>query len=247
MRRLALIVLLFSHFIVSAQNKPGNLTGTYSDFITQLTLNPDSTFSLTTPDYVYPYTHQSYKTQGRWISDNNRVILNPDKEKRTPTVSVTEQFVPCADSLTFVINYQVEVYQNEVLTKQEARDFQVVTLYINRPKNYRHIVHSSMQTRCAFAPRIKKQYIAGASNIVKLPLQKVEKIGVNTYGFGNSIEVVPKSIRSNYFELTIVQPIDIERTPRSKEVIVKGKRAFFYETKGRVSTSGFSNGLTCAD
>jgi hypothetical protein len=35
-----------------------------------------------------------------------------------------------------------------------------------------------------------------------------------------------------------VQPVDRERTPRSKKVVVKGKHAFYYERNGKVDTSG---------
>lgn len=100
--------------------------------------------------------------------------------------------------------------------------------YVFTPKN-RH---------CTFTPEVKRQHILDSSNTVRFLLKKIEKIGVYTYGFDTKKELIPQDPHSNYFEITILQPVDIERTPRSKKVIIKGKHAFFYEIHGKVLTSG---------
>ncbi|MGV3586112.1 MAG: hypothetical protein ACO1OF_03850 [Adhaeribacter sp.] len=79
---------------------------------------------------------------------------------------------------------------------------------------------------------------------MRLPKQKVERLGVYTYGFDKPIELTPANPNANYFELVITQPIDKERTPRSKKVIVKNKYAYYYEWTGKIPTSGlWLNGL----
>jgi hypothetical protein len=78
-------------------------------------------------------------------------------------------------------------------------------------------------------------------------LQQVEKIGVYTYGFDKRKELVPQNKMSNYFEITIVQPIDKERTPRNKKIIIKKNRAFFYEKNGEAVTTGLLTSLKKID
>jgi len=57
-------------------------------------------------------------------------------------------------------------------------------------------------------------------------------------GFEKPVEMPVSNPSANYFEITVVQPVDRERTPRSKKVVVKGKHAFYYERNGKVDTSG---------
>jgi hypothetical protein len=71
-----------------------------------------------------------------------------------------------------------------------------------------------------------------------LPKQKVERLGIYTYGFEKRVELSTTNPDANDFAITIVQPIDKERTPRSKQVIIKDKYAYFYELHGKIATSG---------
>ena len=238
MRLLVIFIFLLANVAGYCQNRIEKIIGRYSDDITELELRPDSTYVLKTPDYVFPYTYRSYQNQGSWILAGDAVILNPDKKPRLPVVSLTERVISGRDSIEIKIMYETEVYQNEVLIGQEPTDFKLMTLYLNKPKNYHHLVHDTVRRICAFSPRVKKQYVVDSSNTVKLAKQKVEKIGVYTYGFLKTIELIPTNPNSNYYEIKIVQPIDKERTPRSKKVIIKGDKAFFYEYHGHVPTSG---------
>jgi hypothetical protein len=193
---------------------------------------------LNTPDYVFPYTFSNYKNYGKWTFLEKEIILNPDKSPRTPILSLTEKIIKGADSVEIKINYQTELYENEIFQRKEQADFELMTLYLNKSKNYIHLVHSPKIRVCAFAPKVKKQYVLDSTSTVKLPLQKIDKIGIFTYGFDTTKELIPKNENSNYFEITIIQPIDKERTPRNKKVIVKGKNAIFYESNGKILTSG---------
>ncbi len=232
------ITLLLTTITSYCQTETLKAIGTYADGITKLELRSDSTFVLNTPDYVFPYTFDNYKTYGKWTFLDKEIILNPNKSPRTPTLSLTEKTISNADSVEIKVNYQTELYENEILNKKEQADFELMTLYLNKSKNYIHLVHSHKIRVCAFAPKVKKQYVLDSSSTIKLPLQKVKKIGIYTYGFDTTRELIPKNENSNYFEITIIQPIDKERTPRNKKVIVKGKNAFFYESNGKVLTSG---------
>ncbi len=238
MKIITTIILLFTTIFAYSQTEMLKVIGIYSDGITKLELRIDSTFVLTTPDYVFPYTFDNYQTYGKWTLSDGEVILNPNKSPRTPILFLTEKIINNADFVEIKINYQTELYENEILRKREQADFQIMTLYLNKSKNYIHLVHSPTIRACAFAPKVKKQYVLDSSNTIKLPLQKLNKIGIYTYGLDTTIQLIPKDENSNYFEVTIIQPIDKERMPRNKKVIVKGTNAFFYENNGKVLTSG---------
>ena len=230
-------LFLLTNVLENGQTRTEKIIGRYSDDVTQLELKADSTYVLITPDYVFPYTYQSFANRGNWTMAGNAVVLNPGKKPRLPEVSLIERVIS-GDSIEIKINYQTEVYENEVLKGQEPREFELMTLYINKPKNYRHLVHHPVNRVCAFAPRVKNQYVVDHTNTVKLAKQNVEKIGVYTYGFLKTVELFPTNPNANYYEVKIIQPIDKERMPRSKKVIVKGNKAFYYEYRGTLPTSG---------
>jgi hypothetical protein len=238
MKQILTFIFSLTTLYVYCQTDTSKIIGTYSDDITKLELKADGTFGLSTPDYVFPYTFKNYQTTGKWVSSDKEIVLNPDKTPRTPILTLIEKTIDNADSIEIKIIYQTEEYQNEVSVKKEHTDFDLLTLYLNRDKNYIHLVHSPIIRICAFAPKVKRQQVLDSSNTIKLPLQKIEKFGVYTYGFDSKKELVPQNKTSNYFEITILQPIDKERTPRNKKIILKGNKAFFYESKGGVVTNG---------
>ncbi|MEO8961317.1 MAG: hypothetical protein ABI325_05510 [Ginsengibacter sp.] len=135
----------------------------------------------------------NYQFYGKWTFFDKEIILNPNKSPRTPTLFLTEKIINNTDFVEIKISYQTELYENKILTKKEKVDFHLMTLYLNKSKNYIHLVHSPTIIACAFAPKIKKQYVLDSSNTVKLPLQKVNKIGIYTYGFDTTLELIPKN------------------------------------------------------
>jgi hypothetical protein len=237
MRHKILYLSLLTTISGYSQTNSSKIIGTYNDGITQLDLRADSTFFLKTPDYVFPYTYKTYDNKGKWTLLNNSVILNPEKQKRTQSLSLMESINNSSDSIEIKINYLIEEYENDTLLKAEKKEFNLMTLYLNRKKNYHQLVREKMRRNCAFAPRIKKQYIIDSTNTIILARKAVDKIGIFTYGFDNFIELIPKNSNSNYFEITIKQQVDISRIPRNKTVIIKGKDAYFYEYNGKVSTT----------
>ena len=237
-----LVALLLTLFQLTAHGQT-NLIGKYSDGLTQLTINADSTFHLSTPDPVFPNTYTIYQNTGHWASSGNKLILNPGKEKKATTVSVSEKVIENADSIQVKINYTIAEYENGVFIKKIPSTFELMTIYINRSKNYNNIVHHPIRSTCAFAPRVKKQIVADAENSFKLPKQKVEWIGIYSYGFDKEIQLTPADPNANYFEISIIQPIDKNRMPSNKQVIIKGNNAYFYEYKGKIPTSGILNRL----
>lgn len=235
---ITLSLLLFTGLNADSQTAKPKLIGKFSDDITELKINADSTFELKTPDYVFPNTFTVYQNRGIWTYSDNVITLNPNQAKRHPKLLLTEKIIEGFDSVEIKINYLTEIYESEMLVSKTKADFELLTLYFNKPKNYRNLVHSAMHRICAFAPRVKKQTIVDSLNIVRIPKQKVEKLGIFTYGFEKPIELSTTNPNANYFEITITQQIDKERTPRNKHVIIKDKYAYFYELDGKIPTSG---------
>ena len=223
------------------REKSSSLTGKYGGLgtFTTLELHADSTFELNTPDEIFSYTFQSYRTRGTWTASGDTVRLNPDKQKRLPRLSLTERTTDHADSLTIKINYTVEWYQNDSLQRSQPKDFHMLTVFVNSYHRYRNLVRQPVRRNCSFAPRIRKQVIVdSSSNTLRFPKTNLKWIAVNTYGLNGPIRLPVIDPASNYLEVNIVQPVDEERTPRNKMVIVKGKNAYYYELHGKVRTSG---------
>lgn len=65
----------------------------------------------------------------------------------------------------------------------------------------------------------------------------MDKIGIFTYGFEDIKWIKVSNKNSDYFEIEIIQQVDIERTPRNREIIVKGNRAYFYKSNGKIDKS----------
>ncbi|MCF6133281.1 hypothetical protein [Flavobacterium wongokense] len=234
-------LLLFATLGIKAQT---GLTGSYGDWnpyngkalTTELDLKPDGTFYLRTPDYVFPATFKDFACIGNWIANGNEVTLNPELERREPEVYITEKLIPSDDSITFKINYSIDFYKDQKLVGNKTPDFQMLTLYFGKRKNYTHLVRHKMETTCGFAPRIRNQKIVDSTNTFKVAKSDFKKIGVNGYGFVKPVEVARLNPMANYIEVNVMLSVDEERMPRSKKVIIKGKRAYFYEINGEVST-----------
>lgn len=139
------ILLLLISLACYCKTPAGKIVGKYSDYSTQLELKADSTFTLKTPDYVFPYNFTDYQTTGVWTAASRVVTLNPGKEKRRQQVYLIEKLMGNPDSIGIKINYYVEVYEKEVLIRKERADFNLLTLYINKPHHYINLVHSPIK------------------------------------------------------------------------------------------------------
>lgn len=243
MKKIFVLLFILATAKSHSQKTYLQLSGKYGDGLTQLELRPDSSFTLSTTDPVYPYTYTRYQNEGDWTIDRNKVILNPGMPKLQPEVSMKESHKGHPDSITFKINYYTAIYEGGIFQKKEAADFDMLTLYINQRKNQHHLVHRIHNSSCAFSPRIRPQVLVDTSGCVRFPKQAVTEIGVLSWGFDHMIELPVSGRSTNYFEITVVQPLDKERMPRSKEVIIKGNQAYFYEQEGKVSRSIFTNTL----
>lgn len=121
MRHKILYLILLTTISGYSQKNISKIIGTYKDGITQLDLRADSTFYLRTPDYVFPYTYKEYDNEGKWTLLNNSVILNPEKQKRTQSISLIESINNSSDSIEIKINYLIEEYENDTLIKNEKK------------------------------------------------------------------------------------------------------------------------------
>ncbi len=238
--------------IMLAQQTPTNPAGRYTDGfdgldgteVTELVLYTDSTFKLVTVDPVFSYTYKKYATTGNWTVVGSSVILNNDLEPRELVINVAESYVGSEDSLTVKINYFLEVYRNEELVSIKPFDFDMLTISLNKPKKRYNIVKHRKYSICMFAPSIKRQVlIDSTTNIVKLPHKDLKTIWVYSYGFDRPHKFIISDPATNFLEITITQPIDEERMPRSKEIIINKEKVYFYEHNGKVVTSGLLSPL----
>lgn len=221
-----------------AQSEASEYIGKYSDIITELELKSDGTFNLRTTDYVYPQTFKDYTNKGQWILTDGEVILNPDLKKHEPKVKIIEKEIGLKDSIKIKVNHYVEIYENQILIETKRTEFELLTLYFNKKRKYRHLTREWLKEgRCAWAPRIRNRVNLDSTNTFSIAKTNIEKIGIYTYGFTDFIELKPENKNSDYYEIDVTIPIDKERMPRNKKVIIKGKRAYFYEVKGEVKKS----------
>lgn len=130
------------------------------------------------------------------------------------------------------------MYENEKFIKRKKTEFELLTLYFNKKRKYKHLTREWWKERsCAWAPRIRNRVNLDSTNTFKIAKKHIERIGIYTYGFTDFIELKIENKNSDYYEIDVVVPIDKERMPRNKKVIIKGNRAYFYEIKGKVKKS----------
>ena len=230
---------------IHAQTDISKYVGKYGDWMpggealtTELELKPNGTFTLRTVDYVYPQTFEDYTNQGNWILKDGEVFLNPGLKRREPVINVIEKQIGGKDSIEIKVNHYVELYENEILIGKKKTDFDILTLYFNKKRNYKHLVKKGYNVRrCIWAPRIRNRVNLDSAKTFKIAKTSIEKIGVYTYGFTTFLELETQNPESDYFEIDIIVPVDKERMPRNKKVIIKGKKAYFYEVMGELKKS----------
>lgn len=231
-----------------AQQSTNDLCGTYQDalgemVLTKLVLNEDSTFELTEADPIFPYTHQQYTTTGRWSHDGKSVRLNQDLEPREVRVEVIERIVDTQDSITVIIHYFLEEYEQEELVSSHPFEFERLTLQLNNKRKAFNIYHEAKSRMCLFSPRSKNPLILDSTNMAKILREELSSISIFSYGFDEPAVIQIENKETNFLEIHITQAIDRERMPRNKEVIIGKKRAFYYERNGRIITSGLVDPL----
>lgn len=199
--------------------------------MSRLVLNKDGNFSLKTHDPVFSYTFNDYQTTGKWIAIDKEVILNPDKLPRESKIVLHEKIIGTNDSVTIKINYLTETYHDEALIETVPFDFDMMTIALNNPKNYFNLVRQKKGRHCGFARKIRKQKIIDSTNSFKVSRQDIQKIGIVTYGFEEMKWLEVTDPNSDYFEITVVQPLDTDRKPRSQKVIMRKRKAHFYLRK----------------
>ncbi|MDC1161862.1 hypothetical protein OAT18_00310 [Tenacibaculum sp.] len=231
---------------LQAQNEKAAFIGTYGDMIlangefggTQLELKADGTFKLRTTDYVYPKAFKNYINEGNWILKDGEIILNPNLQRQEPSVKINERQIGLKDSIEVKINHYVELFENKKLIKKQKTEFKLLTLYFNKRRKYKHLTREWLKDgSCAWAPRIRNRVNLDSTSTFRIAKKDIKKIGVYTYGFTKFIELKTENKNSDYYEIDVVIPIDKERMPRSKKVIIKGNRAYFHEIRGRVKKS----------
>ncbi len=230
---------------VKSQNEVSEYVGKYGDWmpnekalITELELKADGTFKLRTADNVYPQTFKDYTNEGKWILKDGEVILNPNLKRRKPIVKMTEKQIGLKDSIEIKVNHYIELYENQNLIEKQKKEFELLTLYFNKRRKYKHLTREWLKEgSCAWTPRIRNRVNLDSTNTFRIAKKDIKKIGVYTYGFIDFIELKTENEKSDCYEIDVLIPIDKERMPRNKKVIIKGNRAYFYELKGKIKKS----------
>lgn len=226
---------------VHSQNTLVDYAGTYSDAysgmaFTTLKLNEDGSFDLKTYDPIFPYTFLKFENKGIWTAEGNELVLNPDLQPYVPHVSLKEKIFP-SDSLQIHINYILEEHQDNVLLDRATFDFNQLTIYINKKKNFFNLVQQEKKRICSFSPKIKNQVVLDKDKSFGIPKQEITRIGIQSYGFNGIKWFEIKDSNSNLFEFHIIHPIDKDRRPRNRKMIAKGMKLFYYQKNGEVNTS----------
>jgi hypothetical protein len=216
--------------------------GKYTDgigdvIITELSLRKNGTFYLKTPDPVFAYTHQTFENEGIWISKNDSVILNPDLTKLKTKVALIERHTDQTDSILIRVKYFVDYFQSDSLLKREEKEFELMTVCVNKKRKYFNIVRYPHIKMCAFAPKVKNQVIIDATNTFKIKRKDLYKIGVFTYGFDKMEWIKVSEKNSNNLDIEIIQQVDIKRTPRNRKLIIDGDKIYFYQRNGKIDKS----------
>ena len=206
--------------------------------VTELELKSDGTFKLKTVDSAFPQTFKNYVNEGKWIIKNEEVVLNPDLKRRKPRINIKEKQIGLKDSIEIKVNYFIEFYLNQEILGKQIIEFEILTLYFNRKKEYINLTWKWLKDgNCVWSPRIRNRVNLDSTNTFRIAKKEIEKIGIYTYGFTDFLELNTDNTKSDYYEIDVVIPIDKERMPRNKKVIIKGKRAYFYEMNGKVKKS----------
>ena len=224
---------------IFGQRNDSIFVGTYKDgfgnlSITELNLCKDGTFKLKTPDPIFSYTYQSFENTGNWILKQDTIFLNPDKKQRNKTINFLEKQTETNDSITIKINYFVDYFNDDSFLAQNKFDFDVLTICINKKNRYYHLVREYKLKRRTVAHKVKNQIIVDATNVLKIPSEKITKIGVFTYGFDNIEWFNISNSNTNFIEIDIVQPVDENRMPRNRAVLIKKDKAYYYTRKGKI-------------
>lgn len=218
--------------------------GVYKDAsITELSLHEDGTFKLKTTDDIFPYTFQDFENKGNWISRGDTVFLNPDKKRKEKTIDFIEKQTETNDSITIKINFFVDYYDEDLFLEREKFEFDLMTVCINKKKKYYHLTHQPQIKPCLFAPKVKNQVLVDSTNTFKIPAQKMTKIGLFTYGF-DQVEWLDISNReTDFIEITIAQPVEKNRIPQNRMVIMKRGQAYYYMREDKIEKSVLMTGL----
>jgi len=241
------ILLIISNIIFGQSSDLEKITGFYSpeyNDIPELEIRANQTFKLKYYDPIFPYLYKTYVTEGTWKQGGNEIILNPGKLSRVKKINLKQNNLRSkSDSLRFTINYFIENFENNKFSNQEKFDFDLLTIYINKKSKYYNIVQSPKRKMCGFARRIKNQIVIDSLHQFKIENRKIKQIGIYSYGFSKIMWFNVENEGNNNFIFNITHPIDKERMPRNKKIIIKRREIYFYERNGKLDTSWLANRL----
>jgi hypothetical protein len=202
----------------------------------------DSTFTMEREEYEsYPSGLKQFTSTGVWSREGHIVTLNPGKEKRISRVKMITKEIEGQDSICIKVNCVREEYENEVMVRTVSFGYDRITLYIN--KIYLSLVHEPIIRRCSYAPRIRNQVVLDSLNVIKLPRLKIEQLAIRTYGFDEKVMLPLANPNANYYEITIIKPVDTDRRPRGEKMYMTKKYLYDYDGSGRPSTLWDGEGL----
>ncbi|MGD1839919.1 MAG: hypothetical protein ACFB0B_03350 [Thermonemataceae bacterium] len=240
-QRFVLLLLLVVSYC-QAQKTDAELAGAYvykHGPSTILILNKDHTFALRNREKTFIYEYEKYDTKGSWKRNGKTVILNPHLKPRNRSIEVVEKVAYSKDSLYFKINYSEQLYENEQLITEKPVSYGLMTVQYGKGKRYYRLMERPYERRCFHAINIKHQIPLDTDQLFRAlrPEKPFQTLKIRTFAFDRFIPISIKNPEAIYFEINIIQPKDKEGTPRSREVIIKGRRAYIEVYNGKVSTS----------
>lgn len=239
---LQILIVLITSIHAFSQDIEVSIAGEYANelggvTITKIDLRDNGTFYLKTVDPVFTNRHQMFENEGHWILKNDTVLLNPELSPLKLDVALNEKQIDLTDSVQISVKYYVDYYQLDSVVERKEREFDLMTIYTNKRKKYVNLVRYEHQKKCGFSRKIKNQIQVDSTNTFKIIRKDLDKIGVLTYGLGHIewLEVSDKN--SNAFDITIIQQVDINRTPRCRALLVDKDKIYFYRRDGKIKKS----------
>lgn len=232
---------LFLLFSLQLSAQDAKFAGTYYNHSgePELTLNEDGTFKSITTAYSINSPEQKkikQESTGNWISDRNQITLNPDKKPREIITELVETTNDDKDSITINIKYVHQKFENETFKSKEVFNFPMLTFLVNKKNSYYTLIRDKKFESLLFYEPKNKIYL-DSKNTFKIPKTTLEKVGIDLLENNDIIWIPISDKKSNRLLIEVIQPIDLEFTPRSKKLIIKGKKAYQAIKNGKIDSS----------
>lgn len=232
---------LFLLFALQLSAQDAKFAGTYYNYSgePELTLNEDGTFKSITTAYSFDgpkLKNSKQEHEGIWISDGDEITLNPDRKPRETMVELVESSTNDSDSITVVIDYFQQSFENEVPTSINKFNFPLLEFFINKTsKNYTLIKNKNFESMLFYPP--KNKIYLDSTNTFKIPKTAITKIGIDLMGMNKIVWIPVSDKKHNHLLITAIHQVDLDSRYRSTKLIIKGNKAYQSIKNGKIDSS----------